>query len=82
MTSCAKAYIPMNELIDKDEEIKRLNKELLVFEKQFNLNDSKLNNESFIKKAPKAVVEKVKAEYEMLKEKIKNIKDLIKSFDV
>lgn len=82
VTSCAKAYIPMNELIDKDEEIKRLNKELLVFEKQFNLNDSKLNNESFIKKAPKAVVEKVKAEHEMLKEKIKNIKDLIKSFDV
>ena len=80
VTSNAKAYIPMSELIDRDKEIARLNKELLSIQKQFDLADSKLNNESFLKKAPSSVVEKVKIEHKELEEKIINIKEMIKSF--
>ncbi len=53
--------VPMAGLIDKDAEIARLTKELDKLSKEADRIAAKLNNESFVGKAPAEVVEKEKA---------------------
>ena len=77
VTSEAKIYIPMSELVDKDEERKRLNKELAKTEKMLAQSESKLNNQGFIAKAPANVIEKVKQQAGKEREKIAMIKAAI-----
>ena len=55
-----KVLIPLAGLIDKDQEIARLNKEIEKLEKQKIQFSAKLNNEKFTNGAPKAVVNKEK----------------------
>ncbi|MDR5897718.1 valine--tRNA ligase [Halomonas vilamensis] len=50
--------VPMADLIDKDTELKRLNKEIEKQDKLIGGIEKKLGNEGFIAKAPEAVVEK------------------------
>ncbi|MFG6668469.1 valine--tRNA ligase [Halomonas sp. HNIBRBA4712] len=50
--------VPMADLIDKDAELARLNKEIEKQEKLIGGIEKKLGNEGFIAKAPEAVVEK------------------------
>ena len=52
VTSDAKIYIPMEELVDKEAELKRLNKELKQVEKMLAQDEGKLNNPGFMSKAP------------------------------
>lgn len=73
----AKVYIPMDELIDKNEELQRLKKSLETAEKEFKLVSSKLSNEGFMSKAPQNVVDNVKKTYETYKEKIESLKSAI-----
>lgn len=73
----AKVYIPMDELIDKNEELQRLKKSLEAAEKEFKLASSKLSNEGFMSKAPQNVVDNVKKTYETYKEKIESLKSAI-----
>lgn len=73
----AKVYIPMDELIDKNEELQRLKKSLETAEKEFKLASSKLSNEGFMSKAPQNVVDNVKKTYETYKEKIESLKSAI-----
>ncbi|MCL2508063.1 MAG: valine--tRNA ligase [Oscillospiraceae bacterium] len=56
VTNEAKVYIPMGELIDLETERLRLQKELEKAEKELSAVQGKLNNESFVAKAPEAVV--------------------------
>ncbi len=77
VTAEAKIYIPMSELVDKEEELKRLNKELAKTEKMLAQSEGKLNNQGFIGKAPANVVEKVKQQAEKEREKITMIKAAI-----
>ncbi len=72
-----KVYIPMDELIDKNEELQRLKKSLETAEKEFKLASSKLSNEGFMSKAPHNVVDNVKKTYETYKEKIESLKSAI-----
>ncbi|OOZ40539.1 valine--tRNA ligase [Solemya pervernicosa gill symbiont] len=53
-----KLLVPMAGLIDKDEELARLGKEIEKLEKEVQRTEGKLNNEKFIGKAPEAVVQK------------------------
>jgi len=50
--------IPMAGLIDKEDELARLNKQVEKLQKDLQRIEAKLNNESFTSKAPEAVVEK------------------------
>ena len=70
VTADAKIYIPMDELVDKEAELKRLNKELETAKKELAMAEGKLANEKFVSKAPQAVVDKVKATAEKMTEKI------------
>ncbi|MBQ6568733.1 MAG: class I tRNA ligase family protein, partial [Clostridia bacterium] len=57
----AKIYIPMDELVDKAKEIERLTREKTKTEKEIEIISKKLANESFVAKAPAAVVENERA---------------------
>ncbi len=77
VTADAKIYIPLDELVDKEAELKRLTKELEAAEKDLAFNEKKLNNQSFMAKAPEKVVADVRANAEKYAEKIKMIKAAI-----
>jgi valyl-tRNA synthetase len=65
--------IPLAGLIDKDAELARLNKNIQKLEQEANRIESKLGNESFVAKAPEAVVNKEK-------EKLNEAKSALASF--
>ena len=77
VTADAKIYIPMAELVDKEAELKRLNKELANVEKMLAQDEAKLANEGFLAKAPEKVVEKIKAQRDRELEKAAMIKAAI-----
>lgn len=81
VTSDCKIYIPMEELVDKEEELKRLNKELQQTEKLLAQDEGKLNNSGFMNKAPEKVIDKIKAQAEKEREKIANIKAAIEALN-
>ncbi|HEY5583575.1 MAG TPA: valine--tRNA ligase [Ruminiclostridium sp.] len=54
-------FIPLDELIDIEKEIERLNKEKINLEGELKRVDGKLNNEGFVAKAPPKVIEEEKA---------------------
>lgn len=60
LVSGAELFIPMADLINKDEELNRLRKEIERLQNEVDRIDSKLSNSSFIDKAPEAVVAKEK----------------------
>jgi valyl-tRNA synthetase len=77
VTADAKIYIPMNELVDKEAELKRLNKELEQTKKMLKQDEGKLSNPGFMGKAPAAVIEKIKNQAEKEREKISLIEAAI-----
>ena len=79
ITTDAKIYIPLDQLVDKQAEKLRLNKELNDALKQLKQCESKLNNKGFISKAPEDVVLGVKNNAEKLRDKIKLIESTIES---
>jgi valyl-tRNA synthetase len=53
----AELSLPLEGLINIEEEVKRLEKELDKFEKEVERVEKKLSNEGFVKKAPESVIE-------------------------
>lgn len=74
ITDDAKIFIPMGDLVDFEAERVRLNKELAAAEKNLEGIVAKLANESFVAKAPAAVVEAQRETGEKLKDKIEMLK--------
>ena len=70
----ATVYVPMKGLIDPTVELARLNKELEKLTKQYDQIANKLANESFVAKAPPAVVEGEKAKLAELEGQIGKVK--------
>ncbi len=81
VTSAAKIYIPMEELVDKQAELARLNKELESARKQLVGAQAKLNNESFISKAPANIVEGAKQNVAKLTERVKLLESSIEALN-
>lgn len=79
VTTDAKIYIPMDELVDKAAETARLKKELAATEKLLAQSEGKLNNQGFISKAPEKVVETVKQQAAREREKIAQLKAALKA---
>ena len=71
VTNRAKVYIPMDELVDKEAERKRLQKELDSAQKQLDTVNAKLQNEKFMSRAPQNVVEGVRQNGEKLQARIR-----------
>ncbi len=68
-----KVLIPMAGLIDKEDELARLNKQVEKLQKELQRTEGKLNNESFTSKAPEAVVEKERQKVAEMQSSLDNL---------
>ena len=80
VTDNARIFIPMSELVDKDKEIARLEKEKAKVQKDIDFLSNKLNNQGFIAKAPEKLVEAEKAKLTAAEEKMAKINQSIEAF--
>ncbi|MEA4964476.1 MAG: valine--tRNA ligase [Oscillospiraceae bacterium] len=67
VTADAKLYMPMSQLVDKEKELVRVRKELDKARQDVARYEAKLGNESFLARAPEAVVNAEKERYEKVK---------------
>lgn len=74
VTDCARIFIPLDELIDKEKEIARLEKELAAAQKDVDFLAGKLQNEGFLAKAPEKLVEAEKAKLSKAADKLEKIR--------
>ena len=81
VTADAKVYIPMSDLIDFAAERVRLEKELAAARSDLEFVRKKLNNESFVSKAPAAVVEKERAAEQKALDKIARLEESLGSLE-
>ena len=63
----------MMELIDRDKEIARLNKEKTAAEKDIKMFSGRLNNQGFVSKAPANVVEEIRQKLARAEEKLEKV---------
>ena len=70
VTNDAVVRIPMNELVDFNKELERLEKELAAANKDKDFFGSKINNPAFVAKAPAQVVEAQRESYKKAVDKI------------
>lgn len=77
VTDSARLFIPLSEIIDKDKELARLNKEKAAVEKDITIISGKLGNPGFLAKAPAQLVENEKAKLAKAKEKLAKIEQSI-----
>ena len=77
VTDSARLFIPLSEIIDKDKELARLNKEKASVLKDIEIISKKLGNEGFLAKAPAQLVESERAKLERANEKLAKIEQSI-----
>lgn len=71
-------HIPLTDLIDKEAEVSRLQKELIKMQKDFEITTSRLKNDAFVAKAPAAVVTKERERVKDLELTINKLEEQIK----
>jgi valyl-tRNA synthetase len=76
-TPAARGFIPMMELIDRDKELARLNRELAKNEKEIAMFSNQLNNPHFVEKAPAALVAEVRTKLAAAQDKNANLKQSV-----
>ncbi|MBR2916463.1 MAG: hypothetical protein IKC07_02535, partial [Clostridia bacterium] len=74
----AELYLPVDELVDKEKELDRLNKEKARLEGEIKRVEGKLSNKGFTDKAPAKVVEEERQKGEKYKEMLEKV---LKSID-
>ncbi len=75
----ATVYVPLEELIDFEQEIERLTKEEARLEKEIARSNGMLNNEKFVSKAPQAKVDEERAKLEKYTQMMVQVKDRLAS---
>ncbi len=70
-------YVPLADLIDKKKEIAKLEKDIEKTQKELDKVLGKLSNESFVSKAPQAIIDKENSIREELETKIAKFKETI-----
>ena len=73
VTDCARLFIPLDQLVDKEKEIARLEKEKAKVQKDIDFLSGKLNNQGFLAKAPEKLIEAEKAKLAKAEEKMAKI---------
>ena len=71
----ASVYVPLEELIDFEQEKERLKKEEEKLKKEIARAQGMLNNEKFVSKAPQAKVEEEKAKLEKYTQMMEQVKE-------
>ena len=80
VTDSARIFIPMDELVDKEKELARLDKERAKVQKDIDFLSGKLNNQGFISKAPEKLIEAEKAKLAKAEEKMAKIMQSMENF--
>ena len=80
VTDAARIFIPMDELVDKEKETARLEKEKAKVQKDIDFLTGKLNNQGFIAKAPAQLIEAEKAKLAKAQEKMDKINQSLQAF--
>ncbi len=78
----AEIFLPLNELVDFEEERQRLEKELQKIQSEIDRVNAKLSNEGFMKKAPEKLVDEERAKLDTFNVMLKNINDQIQKLKV
>ena len=76
-----KVLVPFGAFIDKDEEIKRLQREMVKLDKDLARSTGKLSNASFVDKAPVAVVEKERLRVTEMEQALASLGDQLKKIE-
>ncbi|MBR6338208.1 MAG: class I tRNA ligase family protein, partial [Ruminococcus sp.] len=77
VTDCARMFIPLSEIIDRDKELARLNKEKKAAQKDIDFLSGKLSNQGFLAKAPEKLINEQKEKLAKAKEKMEKIEQSI-----
>ncbi len=80
ITDGAVIFIPLDELVDKQKELARLEKERKVCEKDIAMVEQKLSSQGFLEKAPQNVVEAERVKLEKHKARLEKILESIAAF--
>ncbi|MCF6138114.1 valine--tRNA ligase [Pseudalkalibacillus berkeleyi] len=78
VVSGVEIFLPLEGLIDIEEEIKRLENEYKKWNSEVDRVQKKLNNEGFVKKAPEKVVEEERAKEQMYLDNRQKVEERIK----
>ena len=79
VTSAARIFMPLGELVDTDKELERLEKEKKSVEKDLAFLNGKLNNQGFLSKAPAQQIENERAKLAKAQEKMAKIEESIRA---
>lgn len=79
VVSDATVYLPLEELIDKEQEIQRLENEKERLTKEIARSNGMLNNEKFLSKAPEAKVKEEKEKLEKYTQMMKEVEERLAS---
>lgn len=74
-----KIFIPLDELVDFEKELERLNKEKAKLEDEIKRVNGKLSNQGFLAKAPQKLVVEEKAKKEKFEEMMKSVEERLAS---
>ena len=74
----AVAYLPLDELVDKEKERERLLKEEERLAKELKRSQGMLNNEKFLSKAPAAKVQEEREKMEKYQKMMEQVKERLK----
>ena len=75
----AEIFLPLDELVDREKELERLNAEKKRLEGEIKRVEGKLNNPGFVNKAPKKVVDEERAKGEQYKAMLEKVLEMIES---
>ena len=73
VTESARIFMPMGELVDKEKELMRLEKEKKAAQKDIDFLSGKLNNQGFLSKAPAGQIENERAKLKKAQERLEKI---------
>ena len=79
-TSFCELFIPLEGVIDLQDQIQRISKEIKAVESELSKHNAKLKNENFAKNAPPEVIEEVKLKASEAKKKIDALNDNLNRF--
>lgn len=77
VTDSARVFIPLGELVDREKELARLEKERKAAQKDIDFLSGKLNNQGFLSKAPAQQIENERTKLAKAEEKMKKILESI-----
>jgi len=81
VTHSARIFIPLDELVDKDKELARLEKEKKAVQKDIDFSSGKLNNPGFMAKAPEKQIEAERAKLAKAQDKMAKIEQSIEKLN-